>query len=47
MMLITKQLMEKLLKINGYESGCWVNCVAPTEMEINYLMSSLGLNLSF
>lgn len=42
-----KTIDGKIVKINGYESGCWVNCVAPTEMEINYLMSSLGVEPEF
>lgn len=32
---------------NKYESGCWINCIAPDEDEINKLMESFDINPEF
>ena len=33
----------KIVTIDKLEERCWVNCTAPTEKEINFLMSDLGI----
>lgn len=37
----------KILNINSYESGCWINCFNLTEHEIGYLISEIGVEPEF
>jgi len=38
---------QDLYRLDSIEKGCWVNLINPTEEELNYLQSSLGILLNF
>lgn len=38
-----KTLSGHISNIKEYEENCWVKCVSPTDKEINYLQSELGI----
>lgn len=42
-----KTIQNKTVNINDYEPNCWVNCIAPSEDEINFLMNKFGLEPEF
>ena len=42
-----KTVDSKLTKLESCEVGCWVNCVAPTEVEINNLIERFGIETEF
>ncbi len=42
-----KTVNGKISKIDNYEEGCWVNCVAPTESEVNFLISNFEIEPDF
>lgn len=37
----------RISKIDQYEEGCWINCVAPEESEVNYLISEFNIEPEF
>lgn len=37
----------KTVRINEYAPGCWINCISPTESEINDLISNFSLDPEF
>ena len=43
MLTFHKTINGQIATLNQYEPECWVNCTAPTEKEINYLMNYLGV----
>lgn len=42
-----KTVNGKTSKINHYEKECWVNCISPTEEEINFLISKFKIEPEF
>ncbi len=42
-----KTLNSKIIGIDQYEDGCWINCVAPDEEEIEYLISNFHIEPDF
>jgi magnesium transporter len=42
-----KTINNTITKLNNYEDGCWINCVAPLENEINYLISKFNISMEF
>lgn len=43
----TFEMQKELVKIDQIERGCWVNIVAPTEEELNYIQNSLNILPNF
>ncbi len=42
-----KTIDGKTTKIENYEEKCWVNCISPTEDELNYLISKFKIEPEF
>ena len=42
-----KTVGNKVEKIQSIEEGCWVNCVKPTDYEINYILNTCNVNPEF
>ena len=42
-----KTVGNKVEKIQSIEEGCWVNCVKPTDSEINYILNTCNVNPEF
>lgn len=42
-----KTVDRRVSKIDVYEEGCWINCVAPTENEISFLISTFDIEPDF
>lgn len=42
-----KTINGKIIGIDKYEDGCWVNCIAPDEEEIEYLISDFHIEPDF
>lgn len=42
-----KTLNSRIIGIDQYEDGCWINCVAPDEEEIEYLISNFHIEPDF
>lgn len=42
-----KNINGKISEVYSYESGCWINCIAPDEDEINRLMEDFNINPEF
>lgn len=38
-----KTIDSRISKIDKYEDGCWINCVAPTESEVSFLISECNI----
>ena len=43
MLTFHKTINGQISELNEFEPECWVNCIAPTENEISYLMNNLGV----
>ena len=42
-----KTLNSKINKLDSFEPNCWVSCVAPSEAEVNSLISDFGIDSEF
>lgn len=42
-----KTVNGKTTRISEYETQCWINCISPTEEEINYLISKFKIEPEF
>ena len=47
MLQIFKTIDNQMIKQTTLSEGCWVNIIAPTTQEINYLVNTMGIDESF
>lgn len=42
-----KTINNRIEQIEEYEEGCWINCIAPDELEVNCLIKDFGIDAEF
>lgn len=42
-----KTIDGRVSQIDGHEDGCWINCIAPNESEVNFLISEFNIEPEF
>jgi magnesium transporter len=42
-----KTINGKICRIDQYENDCWINCIAPNDQEVNYLIQEFKINPDF
>ena len=42
-----KTINGRISKIDNYEEGCWINCTAPSENEVSFLISEFNIEPEF
>lgn len=47
MILYYKTINGRISKIENYEEGCWINCVSPSDEEVDYLISTFNIEPDF